>query len=576
MNRHIFFKFTLSVAVLLTLLSEVRAASVIDIQQLKREESSQFQNVQGSGGKAHLINLNFHVGALYLLEVQWPARGEKLPSYNLEIPEGNRFHLSLTAKGLNIQDTSNGITKECDLFSDFDKSFLNRRYSNMNYSPVCDKVVFLRVRALSGNSGGTVEKGANFLRNFGPTGEAVIEEYKNTHLDSTIERGEIKIGATQNVMGSDPGRPRRASLTDYGQKSSIQVNNMKVELKELASGNSLAAGEWYSAKNHPGVYASLIRPVLVSDEIMKSYAGVRVHSLDDIEKNALTYMVAFDLSKFTVGWSHGTGLPGVAWSERNPNHKAGMGGPDGFANVEPLKAPGQLNPYYLKTLEAVMCGGFRRFHGVFKSGELASKNDGSYYGFIENGVVLSRLNPGLSTFLMYTNGEVEIKTWSAADEVRLPDIRYARQNGVPLVEPNPKDPKSEPGIPGALVSNWGDGNWSGSATSQRRSARAGACISEQNGKKFLIYGYFSSVNPESMARVFQAYHCQNAMHLDMNSAGQAYLGLFQMDGNRSHVENPVSEMASLNTKMDLDGKSLDVPRYVGSPDNTDFFFITRK
>ena len=54
-------------------------------------------------------------------------------------------------------------------------------------------------------------------------------------------------------------------------------------------------------------------------------------------------------------------------------------------------------------------------------------------------------------------------------------IRYARQNGVPLVEP---DPATGAPAPGALVAKWGPGNWSGSAGGELRALRAGACLQE--------------------------------------------------------------------------------------------------
>jgi hypothetical protein len=233
---------------------------------------------------------------------------------------------------------------------------------------------------------------------------------------------------------------------------------------------------------------------------------------------------------------------------------------------------GKVNPTYLPRLAAVMCGGFQRLHGVFHSGALASANNGSYYGFIENGVVLSHLNPGLATAISYTDGRFDIKTWTEKDNESLSKIRYARQNGVPLVETDSQGNA----VPGALVRRWGDGNWSGNVARQKRSQRAGACISEQNGKRFLIYGYFSSANPDAMAQVFRSYNCQYAIHLDMNSAGQGYIGLLSRSGNRVFTENPVREMSARNTKMSAEGKSIVTPRYVGRSDEADFFYFLRK
>jgi len=58
-----------------------------------------------------------------------------------------------------------------------------------------------------------------------------------------------------------------------------------------------------------------------------------------------------------------------------------------------------------------------------------------------------------------------------------------------------------------LVEQWGPGNWSGSALGQLRTLRAGACLLEQESRRYLVYGYFSTATPPTMARVFRAYGC---------------------------------------------------------------------
>jgi hypothetical protein len=65
---------------------------------------------------------------------------------------------------------------------------------------------------------------------------------------------------------------------------------------------------------------------------------------------------------------------------------------------------------------------------------LALRNHGSHYGFIENGVILSKLQPSLATILVLDDGSVRMKTWTEQDNRLLARIKYARQNGVPLVE----------------------------------------------------------------------------------------------------------------------------------------------
>ena len=64
---------------------------------------------------------------------------------------------------------------------------------------------------------------------------------------------------------------------------------------------------------------------------------------------------------------------------------------------------------------ATFTGGFKREHGAFKYGDLALRNHGSHYGFIENGVVFSKLQAGLATIFVLDDGSVEMKTWADAD-----------------------------------------------------------------------------------------------------------------------------------------------------------------
>ena len=57
------------------------------------------------------------------------------------------------------------------------------------------------------------------------------------------------------------------------------------------------------------------------------------------------------------------------------------------------------------------------------------------------------------------DGSVHMGTWTERDARKLELVRYARQNGVALVE---RDHDSGESVPGLLVNRWGPGNWSGS------------------------------------------------------------------------------------------------------------------
>jgi len=182
-------------------------------------------------------------------------------------------------------------------------------------------------------------------------------------------------------------------------------------------------------------------------------------------------------------------------------------------------------------------------------------------------VVFSRLQPGLATLTVALDGQVGMATWPAgAGAQGAGGLRHARQNGVPLLE---RDPAGGPGLPGALVDQWGPGNWSGSADEQLRTLRAGACLVEAGGRRFLVYGYFSAATPRAMVRVFQAYGCAYAMHLDMNALEHTYLALYPRSGGRAGVAHLVQGMAVLDRQA---GGAL-VPRFLGYADDRDFFYL---
>jgi hypothetical protein len=237
--------------------------------------------------------------------------------------------------------------------------------------------------------------------------------------------------------------------------------------------------------------------------------------------------------------------------------------------MEPLVNTGIIHPADIQRIAGTFIGGFKRYHGAFKYGELALKNSGSHYGFIENGVVMSKLQPGLSTALVFVDGTVALKTWTKEDNAILHKIRHARQNGVAIIE---YDETARVSKPGSLVKRWGPGNWSGSAKGEFRSLRAGLAIQEQKGSRFLIYGYFSSATPSAMARIFQAYGCQYAMHLDMNALEHTYLAVYRDQESQLLPEHLIKGMDVLDKSNDEQV----IPRFVGYADNRDFFYLLRK
>ena len=332
----------------------------------------------------------------------------------------------------------------------------------------------------------------------------------------------------------------------------------------------MSPGTWYAAEGNRGVYVSILQPNLIDVAILQSYKTT-VNNLDRVEASSLCYLVAFDLDQFQLGYALGTEHPKVDWSDhmlaqmRNPQ----LPGPDGIGNIKPLVATGLVSPEDAPKTVAVFTGGFKRVHGAFKYGDLALRNHGSHYGFIENGVVFSKLQPGLATIFMLDDGRIEMKTWSETDDKLLPKMKHARQNGVPIID---FDDASRSSVPGALVARWGPGNWSGSEDMKLRTMRSGVALQRNGGRRFLIYAVFSDATPSAMARIFQAYRCDYAMLLDMNALEHTYLAVYRRSGSQVFVDHLVKGMG----EVDKSAGGEVIPRFLGYADNRDFFYVMRR
>ena len=75
-----------------------------------------------------------------------------------------------------------------------------------------------------------------------------------------------------------------------------------------------------------------------------------------------------------------------------------------------------------------------------------------------------------------------------------------------------------------------------------------------------------------MTRVFQAYGCRYAMHLDMNALEHTYLALYARRDGRIVVQHLIEGMAEVDRKG---GDEL-APRFLSFPDDRDFFYLTEK
>jgi len=539
----------------------VQAKTVLDLQPFRETVSA----VDATTGQhVTLISLNPATDAWFLLQLR--AGADDAPtSFHIENPDPANQDVVLrsdTAPTLVLR-TAEG-EKACTPWANGSEALAQARDSGLAYAPLCEGALFLRNRVTGAKT--NVEKTTDFLRDHVWGGESIVRFVKkNFFKDSELETSEVLGAGGQDASQSGP-----VAMQGRVPPEEQPVISTLLDIAVVGTDpGRMAIGQWYPVAGLDGIFASAFQPRAVSDEIFKTPGANR---LDSIEGKATGYMVAFDLGMYGIGYAAGTDHPALGWSPRPPRsiRPRGLPGPDGIDTAKPLVTLGMVNPVIASRAVATFAAGFKRQHGAFKYGDMATFNLGHHYGFIEKGVILSKLQPNLSTLYGLTDGTIVMKTWEEADNALLPQIEFARQNGVPLVV---TDPETGQPIPGDRVTQWGGGNWSGSAKAELRTLRAGACMATAGGRTYLLYGYFSTATPSAMARTFQAYGCSYAMLLDMNALELTYLALYVPQGGEMHVAHMVPGMALIEKKVS-DGTI--IPRFIGFADNRDLFYITRK
>ncbi|MBZ5675498.1 MAG: hypothetical protein LAP61_14760 [Acidobacteriia bacterium] len=540
--------------------------SVLELQQFRQAGSIRIRSRGGREGVATLINLNPEINVWFLLKVAWKDRSADL-TFHLENPEPHARKLLLDEKYPACVVIAHGENRYfCDLFGG---DALDRGKASQHiFAPLCEGRLYVRNAAAGHRT--TLEAATEFLREHVWGGEKIIDLGHILMGDIHRETGRIESEAAgTKAPGGQGNLPLPAVIDSKYADRSLTSSNLGIDL-EGPERTGMLPGAWYPAAGNAGIYVSILQPNLIDPVILQSYKTT-VNNLDSVEASALSYLIAFDLDQFDLGYALGTEHPRVEWSDhmleqmRNPT----LPGPDGIGSISPLIATGLVSPEDARETVATFTGGFKRTHGAFKSGELALKNHGSHYGFIENGVVFSKLQPGLATIFVLDDGSIAMKTWAEADNKLLSRIKHARQNGVPVIE---FDETSRSPVPGRLVGRWGPGNWSGSADEKLRTMRSGAALQTNHGKHFLIYAVFSDATPSAMARIFQAYRCDYAMLLDMNALEHTYLALYRRSGSQMFVDHLLKGMS----EVDKSAAGELVPRFLGYPDNRDFFYLMRR
>jgi hypothetical protein len=506
------------------------------LQPFKTEQSRNYENA--SPNQVTLLNLNTNTNRWYLLRLA-DGRG-KDSFFNLQpMRNGLQLNLDEAAPRLLISQDGEEVHK-CDIAQEIILAYAQRKQTRLAYLPVCQDLLYITIK----QNGETtrVEREEGWLQRFASKIQAPT--------------------ASEEAEGEEHTPPRARIASQY---LNTGMTGNKLGLKLRHPGQKLLAGDWYPLAAGQGVFASLINPGMVSPEILGSWRD-RANSLDGSENSATAFLLAMDLDLYSLEWGHGTNLPEVGWSKRATLVKRDNPyGPDGINSLAPLIPLGHIPPGQWHRLLGSISGGFQLRHSAFKAGELAKTNKGHHYGFMENGVLMMSPSPNLITLISYQDGRTDLRVWREEDNAELDQIKHLRQNGVPFIEPG----EDGRGIPGKLVKFWVPGNWSGSADVKLRTPRGAACLIEDNDKRFMVYGYFSSATPSGIARTFQAYGCKTAIQLDMNSPGQAYASLSRpLDSGKFQIEHLMTDMFT--------GDTQGAPRYVIKPDYKDFFYILRR
>lgn len=506
------------------------------------------QTLTDAGGTTFtLTSMNPNVNAWFILEVA-PAGGRST-YYHFENAAREIWQISLTEEdGPALLIEGEGDSFVCAPWEDGELD--EARASDLPFAPICDWSLF--VRNPSSGSRTTREAVAEFLRENIIFGESIVDLIKGTFFEDAFMVS-TEVEAVEEIDGVE--------LLGTALLDSTPTMRPSMGFDLIGTdGGAMTAGSWYEVDEAPGIYASVMQPSMIASSVFQTPGA---NGLDGIESRADVYLVAFDMARFEIGYELGTDHPSLGWSSRPSNRHYQGNGPDGFNRPDPMILTGMLNPAFFERVAATFTGGFKRDHGAWRFGDYSTFNYGHHYGFMTNGVILSRLWPNLATFYANTDGTVGMRTWAEGDEATLPDLFFARQNGVPIIEN---------GVPGPRVASWGGGNWSGSANADLRTLRGGACIRTVEDRQFLIYAYFSTATPSAMARTFQAYQCDYAMLLDMNSQEHTYMALYINGEDELDVQHLVSGMA----ESDPSGNNGPIPRFIGAPDNRDFFYLLRR
>ncbi|MCB1036929.1 MAG: hypothetical protein KDD47_24090, partial [Acidobacteria bacterium] len=358
-------------------------APILVLQSRKTVQSVAVTN-GSSPATATLVNIAPSSSDWYLLKIQ-PTSGPA-SVYHLETAGPLRIELG-SERGGSLRLATDTDTFLCVPWSGPNGGELAQaRTSGLPFAPLCGGRLFLRNPATGRRS--NLEKVTDFLRDRVKGGEAVTSFVKDTVFkDRYLQTGTSERAARQ--YAEPPGAPPPVAISQLSAEAQVVPAGLALALNGVQQGR-LEVGRWYVATDLPGIFVSSLEAGQVP-AVKPEYKPL-LSPLDGVENTALTYLVAYDLGIYELGFALGTDHPRLGWSDRSPteDRDPSLPGPDGIASSEPLARTGVLPPQQVSRVASTFTGGFKRSHGAFKYGDLAAKNRGSHYGFIESGTVFSR------------------------------------------------------------------------------------------------------------------------------------------------------------------------------------------
>ena len=179
---------------------------------------------------------------------------------------------------------NDGDEVECAPWEGRSPELEEAREETLPYAPICDSTMYLRNRVSGSRT--TREAVAEFLRENVLFGDSIVNLIKGTlfrdaYLESADESESEDPGAVVEALG-------QANLGRF------PVMRAAPGFDLVGAEGGMEAGSWYQVEDAPGIYASMMQPGMISDDILNRSG--ETNWLDGVERGANVYLVAFDHS----------------------------------------------------------------------------------------------------------------------------------------------------------------------------------------------------------------------------------------------------------------------------------------